>query len=52
MIQMRILCSDEIAGCMERAYERLAFTEAARMLFFETQKQMKAYADKVDNVGL
>ncbi|XP_014672971.1 PREDICTED: 26S proteasome non-ATPase regulatory subunit 8-like [Priapulus caudatus] len=35
---------DEIANCMEKAYEEIAFSEAARMLFFETQKPMKVYA--------
>ncbi|XP_064599763.1 26S proteasome non-ATPase regulatory subunit 8-like [Liolophura sinensis] len=35
---------DEIAGCIEKAYEKIAFNEAARMLFFESQKPMKEYA--------
>ncbi|XP_046351362.1 26S proteasome non-ATPase regulatory subunit 8-like [Haliotis cracherodii] len=35
---------DEIAGCIEKAYERIALTEAGRMLFFESQKPMKEYA--------
>ena len=35
---------DEIAGCIEKAYEKIAFTEAARMLFFDSQKPMKQYA--------
>merc|ERR1712227_175420 len=37
---------DEIAGCIEKAYERLNFNEAKRMLFFESQAPMKAYADE------
>ena len=38
---------DEIASCMEKAYEKIAFSEAARMLFFESQKPMKQYAANV-----
>jgi len=36
----------EIAGCIEKAYDRINFTEAARMLFFESEKPMKKYADE------
>ncbi|KAK6182498.1 hypothetical protein SNE40_010176 [Patella caerulea] len=35
---------DEIAGCIEKAYERIAPAEAARMLFFENHKAMTEYA--------
>ncbi|XP_059171363.1 26S proteasome non-ATPase regulatory subunit 8-like [Physella acuta] len=35
---------DEIAGCIEKAYNRIGLNEAARMLFFEAQKPMKEYA--------
>jgi 26S proteasome regulatory subunit N12 len=35
---------DEIAGCIEKAYEKVNFNEAARMLFFESQKPMQAYS--------
>lgn len=35
---------DEIAGCIEKAYHKIGLSEAARMLFFETQKPMKDYA--------
>ena len=38
---------DEIAGCIEKAYEKIAFSETARMLFFESQKPMKQYAAEV-----
>ena len=38
---------DEIAGCIEKAYEKIAFPEAARMLFFETEKPMKKYSQEV-----
>ena len=41
------LFRDEIAGCIEKAYEKIAFSEAARMLFFETEKPMKTYAEEV-----
>uniref|UniRef100_A0A8C4Q7K4 26S proteasome non-ATPase regulatory subunit 8 n=1 Tax=Eptatretus burgeri TaxID=7764 RepID=A0A8C4Q7K4_EPTBU len=37
---------DEIAGCIEKAYERISLKEAARMLFFTTQKQMTEYRQK------
>ncbi|XP_052058736.1 26S proteasome non-ATPase regulatory subunit 8-like [Mytilus californianus] len=35
---------NEIASCIEKAYEKLALQEAARMLFFESVKPMKEYA--------
>ncbi|XP_002731397.2 26S proteasome non-ATPase regulatory subunit 8-like [Saccoglossus kowalevskii] len=37
---------DEIAACTEKAYEKIAFSEAARMLFYQKQKEMKEYATK------
>lgn len=37
---------DEIALCVEKAYERVNFREAARMLFFETEKPMRQYAQE------
>ncbi|CAH1792035.1 unnamed protein product, partial [Owenia fusiformis] len=37
---------DEIAACIEKAYERIAFSEAARMLYFESQKPMRKYAEE------
>ncbi|ESO93619.1 hypothetical protein LOTGIDRAFT_232655 [Lottia gigantea] len=37
---------DEIAGCIEKAYEKIAPSEAARMLFFENQKLMKEYSEQ------
>ncbi|KAK0046898.1 26S proteasome non-ATPase regulatory subunit 8 [Biomphalaria pfeifferi] len=37
---------DEIAGCIEKAYNRIGLNEAARMLFFESSKLMKEYAAK------
>lgn len=38
---------DEIAGCIEKAYEKILFTEATRILFFNTPKKMTDYAKKV-----
>lgn len=35
---------DEIAGCIEKAYEKIAHREAARMLFFDGEKPMTVYA--------
>ncbi|XP_078000731.1 26S proteasome non-ATPase regulatory subunit 8-like [Glandiceps talaboti] len=37
---------DEIAACAEKAYEKIAFSEAARMLFYQKQKDMRDYATK------
>ena len=38
---------DEIAACIEKAYLKIAMSEAARMLFFDSQKPMQEYAQKV-----
>jgi len=37
---------DEIAGCLEKAYLKINLSEAARMLFFENQKPLKAYVEQ------
>ncbi|KAL8583821.1 26S proteasome non-ATPase regulatory subunit 8 [Nucella lapillus] len=37
---------DEIAGCIDKAYTKIALSEAARMLFFDSQKPMQEYAQK------
>lgn len=37
---------DEIANCIEKAYEKISFTEACRMLFFEKPKDMQEYGVK------
>ncbi|NWJ04483.1 PSMD8 ATPase, partial [Crypturellus undulatus] len=37
---------DEIAGCIEKAYEKILFAEATRILFFSTPKKMTEYAKK------
>ncbi|NWR06574.1 PSMD8 ATPase, partial [Paradoxornis webbianus] len=37
---------DEIAGCIEAAYERILFPEAARILFFSSPRKMTDYAKK------
>ncbi|XP_071886213.1 26S proteasome non-ATPase regulatory subunit 8 [Anas platyrhynchos] len=37
---------DEIAGCIEKAYEQILFAEAARVLFFSSPKKMTEYAKK------
>ena len=41
------LYRDEIATCIEKAYNQIGLSEAARMLFFETQKPMKEYSMEV-----
>lgn len=38
---------DEIAGCIEKAYEQIQFNEATRVLFFSSPKKMTEYAKKV-----
>ncbi|ELU07645.1 hypothetical protein CAPTEDRAFT_162401 [Capitella teleta] len=35
---------EEIAGCLEKAYEKIAISEAARMLFFDSEKPMREYS--------
>lgn len=42
-----LICSDEIAGCIEKAYEQIQFGEATRVLFFSSPKKMTEYAKKV-----
>jgi len=42
-------CRDEIARCLEKAYEKIAFSEARRMLFFDTEQLMINYAREVRN---
>ncbi|XP_056663949.1 26S proteasome non-ATPase regulatory subunit 8-like [Monodelphis domestica] len=37
---------DEIAGCIEKAYEKILFAEATRILFFTNPKKMTEYAKK------
>lgn len=38
---------DEIAACAEKAYEHISFPEATRILYFESEKDMAAFAQKV-----
>ena len=38
---------NEIGSCIEKAYEKLGLSEAARMLFFESVKPMKEYGVQV-----
>ena len=47
LTQAVYLFRDEIASCAEKAYETIAFSEAARMLFFESNKPMKIFAAQV-----
>ncbi|XP_018614316.2 26S proteasome non-ATPase regulatory subunit 8-like [Scleropages formosus] len=37
---------DEIAGCIEKAYEQIQFNAATRVLFFSSSKKMTEYAKK------
>lgn len=36
---------DEIASCIEKAYEKISFKETQRMMFFDTPQQMTTYAE-------
>lgn len=47
----QIKTRDEIAGCIEKAYEKILFPEATRILFFTTAKKMTDYAKKVPGGG-
>ncbi len=42
-----LLFRDEIALCIEKAYEKIRCGEASRMLFFDQPKAMTAYAEEV-----
>ena len=37
---------DEIAGCIKKAYEKILFSEATGILFFNTPKKMTDYTKK------
>jgi len=37
---------DEVAACVEKSYPTISCKEAMRMMFFTTEKEMKAYATK------
>ena len=41
------LCRDEIAACTEKAYQCISFAEATRILYFDGEKNMRAFAEKV-----
>ncbi len=47
MFCLLFVCRDEIAGCIEKAYEQVKFNEATRALFFSSPKKMTEYAKKV-----
>lgn len=38
---------DEIASCVEKAYERISVPEVTRMLFLDAPKLLAGYASKV-----
>ena len=38
---------DEIAACTEKAYPCISLPEAARILYFESDKDMRAFGEKV-----
>lgn len=41
---------DEIAACTEKAYQCISLPEASRILYFESEKDMRAFAEKVSFV--
>ena len=42
-----LICRDEVAACIEKSYILVSIKEAARMLFFDDEKLLAAYASKV-----
>jgi len=42
-------CSDEIARCLEKAYEKIGFSEARRMVFIDNDQMMLDYSREVRN---
>ena len=42
------MCRDEIAACAEKAYQCISLPEATRMLYFDGEKSMRTFADKVN----
>ena len=38
---------EEIASCMEAAYERILFSEAGNMLYFKKQEELLEFAKEV-----
>ena len=38
---------DEISACLEKSYQRISFQEAQRMLYLDSEKDIKAFAVKV-----
>ena len=47
---LSIFFRDEIAACAEKAYSCISFSEAARILYFESEKDVKSFAEKVRNM--
>ena len=43
---------DEIAACTEKAYPCISLPEATRILYFESDKDMRAFGEKVKMVFL
>lgn len=41
------LCRDEAASCSEKAYERLRVTDAQKLLLFDNDLAVRAYAQEV-----
>ena len=37
---------DQIAACTEKAYESISLLEATRILYFESEKDMRTFAEK------
>jgi len=50
MFHFPMFVSNEIASCLEKAYDKIALTEAGRMLFFESEKLVKEYAKEVSEI--
>jgi len=37
---------DEIASCIEKAYEKISFTESMKMMYYDSRQQMQTYAQE------
>lgn len=47
-----VIYRDEIAGCSEKAYDRLSTSDARQMLLFSSDKELLQYVEQVNCVPL
>jgi hypothetical protein len=46
-VQSMICFSNEISSCLEKSYKNLSIKDAARMLLYENEKDLMAFAQQV-----